>query len=106
MTMDSVPPRSSGKPLERRLELLEATALNMANMVGVGPFLTIPDIVRNLPGPQVILGWTAGLFLAAADSLVWCELGAALPGSGGTYHYLREVFRPFRLGRILPFLRR
>lgn len=90
--------------LERRLGLLQATALNMANMVGVGPFLTIPDIVKHLPGAQVMLGWGAGLVLALADSMMWCELGAALPGSGGTFHYLREVFRPFRVGRILPFI--
>src|SRR5262245_47127630 len=76
----------------------------MANMVGVGPFLTIPDIVKNLPGPQVMLGWALGLVVVLADSMIWCELGAALPGSGGTYHYLKEVFRPFRFGRILPFL--
>jgi amino acid transporter len=94
----------SGPRLERRLGLLQSTALNMANMVGVGPFLTIPLIVKELPGPQVMVGWGLGLLLALADAMVWCELGAALPGSGGTYHYLREVFRSFRVGRILPFL--
>ncbi len=95
----------SGSPhLQRRLGVFQATALNMANMVGVGPFITIPTIVAFMPGPQVIVGWAAGLVIALADSMVWCELGAAMPGSGGTYHYLREVFRPWRWGRILPFL--
>ncbi len=90
--------------LRRRLGLLHATALNMANMVGVGPFLTIPSIVAAISGPQVIVGWFLGLVLAVADSMMWCELGAALPGSGGTYHYLREVFRGRPAGRLLPFL--
>src|SRR5688572_16060201 len=101
-TTTSSTPSAHG--LERRLGVLQATALNMANMVGVGPFLTIGLIVDKLPGPQVMLGWALGLVVVLADSMIWCELGAALPGSGGTYHYLREVFRPFRFGRILPFL--
>ncbi len=95
---------SGGPHLERRLGVFQATALNMANMVGVGPFITIPLIMGHMAGPQVIVGWALGLIVALADSMVWCELGAAMPGSGGTYHYLREVFRPFRWGRILPFL--
>src|SRR5262245_28216185 len=90
--------------LRRRLGLLPATALNMANMVGIGPFITIPLIMKELPGGQVVLGWACGLVLALADSMMWCELGAALPGSGGTYHYLREVFRGRPAGRLLPFL--
>jgi basic amino acid/polyamine antiporter, APA family len=99
------PPAAVEPPhLRRRLGLLESTALNMANMVGVGPFITIPLIMKEMPGAQVILGWACGLILAIADSMMWCELGAALPGSGGTYHYLREVFRGRPLGRLLPFL--
>src|SRR6266540_2329959 len=90
--------------LERRLGTFQATALNMANMVGVGPFLTIPLIVEKLPGRHVMLGWALGLVVVLADSMIWCELGAALPGSGGTYHFLKEVFRPFRFGRLVPFL--
>src|ERR1043165_105251 len=94
--------RPGGAPhLRRRLGLLQATALNMANMVGVGPFITIPWIVKILPGPPVILAWSVGLVVALCDSMVWCELGTALPGSGGTFHYLREVFRGTRLGRFL-----
>src|SRR5262249_33241003 len=38
------------------------------------------------------------------DGLVWSELGAALPGSGGTYHYLLECYGRHRWGRLLAFL--
>jgi len=76
----------------------------MANMVGVGPFITIPLIIASMGGPQCMLGWMLGAVLAACDGLVWSELAAALPGTGGTYFYLREIFRKTSLGGILPFL--
>ena len=84
--------------------LLEATATNVISMVGVGPFLTIPFMVAAMNGPHVLYAWLAGLVLALADGLVYAQLGAALPGSGGGYLYLREAFRPFGLGRLMGFL--
>jgi amino acid transporter len=90
--------------LVRGIGLLQASALNMSNMVGVGPFITIPLIIASMGGPQCMLGWLAGAVLAVCDGLVWSELAAALPGTGGTYHYLREIFRKTSLGGILPFL--
>lgn len=93
-----------GLHLVRSLNLLQATALNMSNMVGVGPFLTIPLIIASMGGPQCMIGWLLGTVLAICDGLVWAELGAAMPGSGGTFVYLREAFRGTVLGRLLPFL--
>jgi len=88
----------------RAFGLLEATALNMSNMVGVGPFITIPLIIAAMGGPQCMLGWAIGTVIAVCDGLVWSELAAAMPGSGGTFVYLREAFRHTRAGRLLPFL--
>lgn len=76
----------------------------MSNMVGVGPFITIPLIIASMGGPQCMLGWLLGALVAICDGLVWSELSAALPGAGGTYHYFREIFRGTRLAGILPFL--
>lgn len=90
--------------LVRGFGLLEATALNMSNMVGVGPFLTIPLIIAAMQGPQCMLGWALGAILALCDGMVWSELAAAMPGAGGTYHYLQRGFAGTRLGRLLPFL--
>ncbi len=90
--------------LTRGFGLLEATALNMSNMVGVGPFITIPLIIASMGGPQCMLGWLLGAVLALCDGLIWSELAAAMPGTGGTYLYLREAFRKTKLGGILPFL--
>src|SRR5712671_4247448 len=91
-------------PLERRLGLLQATALNMSNMIGVGPFITIPGLMAAMGGPQAILGWLAALVIALADGLIWSELGAAMPGSGGSYVYLREAFGRETLGRFMAFV--
>jgi amino acid transporter len=90
--------------LERRFGLLQATALNMSNMIGIGPFITIPLLMTALGGPQALLGWLVALVIVIADGLVWAELGAMLPGSGGTYRYLREGFGSERFGRLMAFL--
>jgi len=81
-----------------------ATALNMIDMIGVGPFITIPLIVGAMGGPQAMLGWILGAGLAICDGLVWAELGAAMPGSGGSYQYLKEIYGPRSLGRLMSFL--
>ena len=93
------PPR-----LTRRFGLLPATALNMTNMIGVGPFITIPLLMSALGGPQAMLGWIVALVIVVCDGMVWSELGAAMPGSGGSFGYLREAFGPERVGRLMAFL--
>jgi len=96
------PPAQTG--LIRRFGLLQATALNMSNMIGVGPFITIPTLMAAMGGPQAILGWIVALIIAVADGLVWSELGAAMPGSGGSYVYLRDSFGSRSFGRFMAFL--
>ena len=97
----------AGSPhLHRRFGMLEATALNMSNMIGIGPFITIPALMSavNGGGPQAMLGWFVALLIAIPDGMVWSELGAAMPGSGGSYLYLREGFGREKLGRMMAFL--
>ena len=94
-----------GQPaLARRFGLLQATALNMTNMIGVGPFITIPLLMSALGGPQAMLGWLVALIIVIPDGMVWSELGAAMPGSGGSYVYLREGYGRERWGRLAAFL--
>jgi len=90
--------------LVRGVGLGSATALNMIDMIGVGPFITIPLIISAAGGPQAMLGWVLGAALALCDGMVWAELGAAMPGSGGSYRYLKEIYGPARLGRLMSFL--
>ena len=101
---DITAPPAADPRLERGIGLLHATALNMSNMVGIGPFITIPALLTALGGPQAMLGWVVALIVALADGLVWSELGAALPGSGGSYLFLREGFGRERWGRLMAFL--
>ncbi len=98
------PARPAPPVLDRAMGLLQATSTNVISMVGVGPFLTIPFMVAAMNGPHVMYAWVAGAILAVADGLVYAQLGAALPGSGGGYLYLREAFKPFGLGRLMAFL--
>jgi len=89
--------------LERTLTLPGAVTLNLLDMIGVGPFLTLPLLLAAMGGPQAMLGWVLGAVLAACDGLVWAELGAAMPEAGGTYAYLARIF-PGQWGRWLSFL--
>ncbi|MHA3020282.1 APC family permease [Mycobacterium sp. BMJ-28] len=89
--------------LERKIGPLQATAINMTQMCGIGPFVTIPAMVATIGGPEAMFGWIIGAILSLADGLIWAELGAAMPGAGGTYIYLREAFQ-YRTGRLMPFL--
>src|SRR3984957_10885781 len=94
----------SSPSLIRGVGLGSATALNMIDMIGVGPFVTIPLIVGAMGGPQAMLGWVVGALFAVCDGLVWAELGAAMPGSGGSYLYLKEIYGPQKMGRLISFL--
>ena len=76
----------------------------MINMVGIGPFLTIPLLLTALGGPQAMLGWIVALIIVICDRMIWSELGAAMPGSGGSFGYLREAFGRHTFGRLMAFL--
>lgn len=99
------PPVTPDHPhLERRFGLLQASALNMSNMVGVGPFITIPLLLSTMLGPQAMLGWAVAFLITQIDAMIWSELGAMFPGSGGSYVYLREGFGRRTFGRLMAFL--
>src|SRR5579871_3100880 len=108
--MPTSPDRTSAKPnsesptLIRGMGLGSATALNMIDMIGVGPFITMPLVVGAMGGPQALLGWVFGALFAMCDGLVWAELGAAMPGSGGSYSFIREIYGYNKFGRLLSFL--
>jgi amino acid transporter len=90
--------------LDRGMGFAGAMSANILNMVGVGPFLTIPLAIAAMGGPQAMLGWIAGALLCLCDGMVWAELGSALPRSGGPYYYLLEAFGPNSWGRMISFL--
>src|SRR5205823_4530829 len=81
-----------------------AVALNFTQIVGAGVFATIPLMLVALPGPVAILGWVAGAAIMLVDGMIWSELGAAMPGSGGSYVYLLECYGRTKWGRAMAFL--
>ncbi|HXU38685.1 MAG TPA: APC family permease [Blastocatellia bacterium] len=97
-------PEGNDPRLIRGVGLASATTLNMIDMIGVGPFITIPAIISAMNGPQAMLGWIFGAVLVMCDGLVWAELGAAMPNSGGPYGFLKEIYNPQKLGRMMSFL--
>ncbi len=99
-TLETIEPNPQ---LGRTLGLKGAVAVNMLDMIGVGPFITLPLLLTAMGGPQAILGWVLGAALAVCDGMVWAELGAMMPEAGGSYRFLREMF-PGELGRFLSFL--
>ena len=98
------PEDTSAPELVRGIGLGGAVALNMIDMIGVGPFITLPLIIGAMGGPQAMLGWILGALFAACDGMVWAELGAAFPGPGGSYRYLNEIYGRQGPGRLLSFL--
>jgi len=90
--------------LDRGMGLAGAMSANILNMVGVGPFLTIPLALAAMGGPQAMLGWILGALLCLCDGMVWAELGSAIPNSGGPYHYLLQAFGAASWGRLISFL--
>lgn len=100
-------PTNSGEEqpkLIRGVGTVGATALNMIDMIGVGPFITMPLIIVAMGGPQAMLGWIFGALLVICDGMVWAELGASMPKSGGAYYYLKEIYNEKKFGRLMSFL--
>jgi fructoselysine transporter len=97
-------PREQLSGLERGLGLKEAVALNMIEIVGIGPFVVSSYVIKAMGGPQALIAWLAGAALATLDGFVWSELGAAMPRAGGSYVFLREAYGPDRWGRLVSFL--
>ncbi|MGO8758534.1 MAG: APC family permease [Terracidiphilus sp.] len=99
-----ISPPSSSAALERRIGLRSAVLFNMLEMIGVGPFITLPLVIAAAGFRLSVWAWVLGAVIAVADGLVWAELGAAFPRAGGSYAFLREIYGPARAGNWLSFL--
>ena len=90
--------------LERRLSLTQATAINMTDMVGIGPFITLPMVISMMNGPWFLYAWVAGALLSFVDAMIWSELGTAFPLAGGSYNFLKEAYGANGAGKMMSFL--
>ena len=100
----SIPAADPSPAPQRRLGLLSATAINMTDMVGIGPFITLPMVIGLMNGPYFLYAWLAGAALSIFDAMVWSELGAAFPLAGGSYHFLKETYGRKGMGKLMSFL--
>jgi amino acid transporter len=89
--------------LDRKLSLLHATAINMIDMVGIGPFVVLSVVAQIMGGPYFLYAWIAGAILSYVDAMVWSQLGAALPKAGGSFHFLKEGYGG-KWGKLMSFL--
>jgi amino acid transporter len=94
----------TAESLQRRIGLRSAVTLNMLEMIGVGPFITLPLVIAAAGYRLSAWAWLLGAAIAVADGLVWAELGAAFPRAGGSYAFLREIYGPEGPGNWLSFL--
>ncbi len=89
--------------LERKISLLQATAINMTDMVGIGPFVVLSVVAETMRGPWFLYAWIAGAFLSFIDAMIWSQLGSTYPLAGGSYNFLKEGYGP-KLGKLMSFL--
>ncbi len=90
--------------LQRRLSLFQSAVLNMIDMVGIGPFITLSIVISTMNGPWFLYAWIAGAVLSMVDAMIWSELGAAYPMAGGSYNFLKEGYNKERMGKMMSFL--
>jgi fructoselysine transporter len=90
--------------LKREVSLVQATAINMIDMVGIGPFVMMGIVIQISGGPQFLYAWLLGAILSFTDGLVWSELGAAYPMAGGSYNFLKIGYGEKKWGRLFSFL--
>ena len=95
---------TTNQTLERRIGLRSAVLFNMLEMIGVGPFITLPLVIAAAGYRLSVAAWLLGALIAVADGLVWAELGAAFPRAGGSYAFLREIYGERGAGNWIGFL--
>lgn len=87
----------------RKLNLLQATSINMIDMVGIGPFVVMPLVIGDFGNGLFIWAWIFGAITALVDGMIWSELGAKYPLAGGTYNFHRIAYGD-KGGRLMSFL--
>jgi len=87
----------------RKINLLQATSINMIDMVGIGPFVVMPFVVSQFNNGLFLWAWIFGAITAFIDAMIWSELGAAYPLAGGTYNFHRIAYGE-KYGKLMSFL--
>ncbi|MEM7553328.1 MAG: amino acid permease [Cyanobacteria bacterium P01_A01_bin.84] len=81
--------------INKRVNLFTAVCIVVANMIGTGVFTSLGFQVKDIQsGFALLFLWTIGGIFALCGALVYGELGAAMPHSGGEYYYLSRIYHP------------
>src|ERR1700712_138856 len=94
---------SAAPVLKREISLLQATAINMIDMVGIGPFVVMPLVITMMGRYLFLWAWLLGAFIALMEGMIWSELGAAYPLAGGSYNFLKEAYGT-KWGKLMSFI--
>src|ERR1700743_2128505 len=89
--------------MKREISLLQATSINMIDMVGIGPFVMLSIVIRTVGSNLFLWAWIFGAVTALIDGMIWSELGAAYPQAGGSYNFLKHAYC-CKFGSLLSFL--
>jgi amino acid transporter len=89
--------------MKREIGLLQATAINMIDMVGIGPFVMLSLVIQIVGSNLFLWAWIFGAVTALVDGMIWSELGAAYPLAGGSYNFLKAAYGK-KWGPLMSFL--
>jgi basic amino acid/polyamine antiporter, APA family len=93
MSKDGPPAPEAASPQPRVIGTAGGLAIVIGSMLGIGIFLTPPQVATHLPSPTLYLGaWLAGGLIAFSGAVAYAELGTRFPKAGGDYVFLREAF--------------
>ncbi len=82
----------ASQELKREINLVQATAINMIDMIGIGPFVVMPLVMGMMHSNLFLWAWIFGAAVALVDGMIWSELGAAFPLAGGSYNFLKQAY--------------
>src|ERR1700724_3135118 len=95
MTKSAEPAASELPPPPRTVGFFTACGIVIANIIGTGVFTSLGFQVGDIQsGFALLMLWIVGGIAALCGALCYGELSAALPRSGGEYHFLSEIYHP------------
>lgn len=82
--------------MNKKINARTASAFVIANMIGTGVFTSLGFQLLTTTSPvSIVLLWLIGGLTALCGAVVYSELGAAMPRSGGEYNFLSVIYHPF-----------
>ncbi len=86
---------TSGGPTAGTVSWVTASAIVVADMVGVGVFTSLGFQVSDIPsGFALMLLWIVGGVVAICGAFCYAELATMFPRSSGEYNFLRRIYHP------------